>query len=288
MTEPRAKMRHAGVLGGMGPEATLAFLEKFYSLTRGRLEQARPALLVNIDPQVPDRNEAWSGIGMSPAASLAQMGRRLKQAGADFCVMACVTAHGYVESFEADVGIPLIRMPDVVAEALRPERDRNAVEEIPRSPNGATWGREGSPDNLGGAKGIPRSASGATREKPQQSDAGRAATTADSPVGLLATTTTLEMKLFQTAFAARNSPLILPDKIGQEALMRAIYAIKQGEDARSIVLAVAKSLVARGARRVLLGCTDLSVLSPVGLEGCTVVDTLDLLAERTLVEIEKG
>lgn len=252
MTEPRAKMRQAGVLGGMGPEATLVFLEKFYSLTRGRLEQTRPALLVNIDPQVPDRNQAWSGIGMSPAASLAQMGRKLKQAGADFCVMACVTAHGYVESFERDVGIALIRMPDVVAEALRPER------------------REGNP------------------EKPQRGDAGRTATTAASPVGLLATTTTLEMKLFQTAFAARNSPLILPDKIGQEALMRAIYAIKKGEDARSIVIAVAKSLVARGARRLLLGCTDLSVLSPVGLEGCTVVDALDLLAQRTLAEIEKG
>jgi aspartate racemase len=224
-------MRRAGVIGGMGPEATLAFLEKFYSLTRGRLEQARPALLVNIDPQVPDRNEAWNGNGTSPAASLTNMGRNLAQAGADFCVMACVTAHGYVDSFERDVGIPLLRMPDVVAGALR---------------------------------------------------------TADSPVGLLATSTSLEMNLFQTAFAARNTPLILPDKIGQEALMRAIYAIKKGEDARSIVLAIAKSLAARGARRLLLGCTDLSVLSPVCLEGCIVVDALQLLAERTLAEIETG
>jgi aspartate/glutamate racemase len=96
------------------------------------------------------------------------------------------------------------------------------------------------------------------------------------------------MKLFQTAFGVRNSPLILPDEIGQQALMRAIYAIKKGDDARSSVLAVAESLVARGARKLLLGCTDLSVLSPVGLEGCTVVDALDVLAERTLVEIEKS
>lgn len=226
-------MRRGGVLGGMGPEATLVFLEKFYALTRGRLEQARPVLLVNIDPQVPDRNKAWSGFGISPAAALVQMGRSLKRAGADFCVMACVTAHGFVESFEKEVGIPLIRMPDVVAEALG------------------------------------------------------AGATADGPVGLLATTTTLEMKLFQNAFAARNSSLIVPDKIGQEALMHAIYSIKKGEEARSSVLAVAKSLVARGARTVLLGCTDLSVLGPLHVERCTVVDALDLLAERTLAEIEK-
>lgn len=226
-------MRRAGVLGGMGPEATLVFLEKFYALTRGRLEQARPALLVNIDPQVPDRNKAWTGFGISPAAALVQMGRSLKRAGADFCVMACVTAHGFVESFEKEVGIPLIRMPDVVADAV----------------------------GTGAA--------------------------ANGPVGLLATTTTLEMKLFQNAFAARNSSLIVPDKIGQEALMHAIYSIKKGEEARSSVLAVAKSLLARGARTVLLGCTDLSVLGPLQLERCAVVDAIDLLAERTLAEIEK-
>jgi len=234
MSESRAKPWRAGVLGGMGPEATLVFLEKFYALTRGRLEQARPPLLVDIDPEVPDRNQAWRGLGASPADTLAQMGRSLKQAGADFCVMACVTAHGYVESFEKEVGIPLIRMPDVVADAL-----------------------------------------------------GRGAS-ADGPVGLLATTTTLEMRLFQKAFAARNSPLIVPQENEQEALMRAIYSIKKGEDARASVLAVAKSLVARGAHTLLLGCTDLSVLSPLHLENCAIVDALDLLAQRTLAEIEKN
>jgi aspartate/glutamate racemase len=53
------------------------------------------------------------------------------------------------------------------------------------------------------------------------------------------------------------------------------------------VLTVAKSLVAGGARTLLLGCTDLSVLGPLHLERCTVVDALDLLAERTLAEIER-
>lgn len=217
----------------MGPEATLSFLQKFYSLTRGRIEQSRPALLVSIDPRVPDRNEAWRGRGADPAAALGQMGRSLKQAGADFCVIACVTAHGYVDSFEKDVGIPLIRMPDVIAETL------------------------GSGTDAGGA------------------------------VGLLATTTTLEMKLFQKAFAACNSPLIVPQESEQKALMRAIYSIKEGENARSSVLNVAKSLLARGARTLLLGCTDLSVLGPLDLDGCTVVDALDLLAMRTLAEIEE-
>lgn len=232
MTADRAPRQRAGVLGGMGPEATLVFLEKFYALSRGRREQARPPLLVDIDPEVPDRNEAWRGVGTSPAAALAQMGLRLKRAGAQFCVMACITAHGFVESFEKDVGIPFIRVPDVVAEVLGTGQD------------------EGS-------------------------------------VGLLATTTTLEMRLFQKAFAARNCTLIVPEKTEQEALMRAIYSIKKGEDARASVQAIARSLVARGAATLLIGCTDLSVLSPLHVEGGTVVDALDLLAARTLAEIER-
>jgi aspartate racemase len=218
----------------MGPEATLVFLEKFYALSRGRREQARPALLVDIDPAVPDRNEAWRGLGTDPAAALVQMGRRLKQAGADFCVIACVTAHGFVGAFDEEVGIPLIGMPDVVADAL---------------------------------------ATGPL---------------ANGPVGLLATTTTLEMNLFQKAFAARNSALLVPQKHEQEALMQAIYAIKKGEDVRSSVLAVSKSLVARGAHTLLLGCTDLSVLGPLHLESRAVIDAVDLLAERTLAEIEQS
>lgn len=217
----------------MGPEATLSFLEKFYSLSRGRPEAARPALLVSINPEVPDRNDAWRDCGPNPAPVLAQMGRSLRQAGADFCVITCVTAHGYVDTFEQDAGLPLIRIPDVVAEAF----------------------------------------------------AGRGA--GSGSVGLLATTTTVEMRLFQNAFATRNIQLLLPDREDQQALMHAIYAIKKGQDARLQVLAIASRLLARGARTLLLGCTDLSILQPMNLGDCMVIDALDLLAARTLDEIER-
>src|SRR5262249_18747197 len=64
--------------------------------------------------------------------------------------------------------------------------NRSAAKGIPRSASGATREKrqrrdagqpersEGNPDNRSAAKGIPRSASGATREKRQRRDAGQA------------------------------------------------------------------------------------------------------------------
>lgn len=222
--------RRAGVIGGMGPEATLAFLEKFYALTRGRREQDRPALILDMDPGVPDRNAAWRGEGVSPAATIARMGRRLERAGADFCVMPCVTAHGYTENFEEEAGLPLLALPPAVAETL--------------------------------------------------------AETTSGPVGLLATTTTLEMKLFQHALTEHSLPDLVPEPDEQETLMRAIYAVKKGDDADAEVGQIAESLVRRGAKVLLVGCTDLSALSPPRIGDCIVVDALDVLASRTLAAIE--
>lgn len=226
------RARRAGVLGGMGPEATLVFLEKFYRLSRGRLEQERPPLLVDIDPGVPDRNDAWRRNDDAPGASLVRMGRRLRRAGADFCVMPCITAHGFAVDFERESGLPLLGLPSVVAQELAGGGDRG------------------------------------------------------SPVGLLATTTTLEMQLFQHAFSGGSRPLVVPDPAEQEALMEAIYAVKRGREGGAAAFDVATALARRGARTLVLACTDLSVLDWADAGPCEIVDSLDLLARHTLAEIE--
>ncbi len=225
--------KRAGVLGGMGPEAALVFLEKFYALSRHQREQDRPPLLLDMDPTVPDRNQAWRNHDREPAAALAEMGRRLAQAGADFCVMPCATAHGFTGEFETAVGLPLLRMPEVVADSL-------AYAHGPAS------------------------------------------------VGILATTTALEMELFQRALAAHDIDTVVPAPADQEALMEAIYLVKRGEDVEPQLAAIARRLVQQGADTLLVGCTDLSLVELTEASGHAVVDALDLLARRTLEETGAG
>jgi aspartate racemase len=102
-----------GVLGGMGPEATLAFYRRVLELTTSVNDQGHIHLLIDSNPKVPDRNSAVAGTGPSPAPILAQMARGLEGAGADFLVMVCNAAHAFQEAIEAAVSIPFL---SIVAE----------------------------------------------------------------------------------------------------------------------------------------------------------------------------
>ena len=68
-----------GVLGGMGPAATLDFLAKLQAATPVKREQDHLRVLVDINPHVPDRNVSTSDPGpvlAAMATGRATAGRR--------------------------------------------------------------------------------------------------------------------------------------------------------------------------------------------------------------------
>jgi aspartate racemase len=113
--------RTLGVLGGMGPAATLDFLAKLQRVTPAASDQGHIHVLVDLNPQVPDRNAALAGSGPSPGPVLAQMARGLEAAGAEGLVMVCNSAHAFTAEVRAAVkAAPLISLIDeTVAEVHR-------------------------------------------------------------------------------------------------------------------------------------------------------------------------
>src|SRR5262245_56844098 len=101
-----------GVIGGMGPAATLAFFGKLLEATHAERDQDHLRVLIDNNPRVPDRNAAIAGRGPSPGPQLAESARGLELAGADFLVIACNTAHAFASEIEAAVAIPLMSMID--------------------------------------------------------------------------------------------------------------------------------------------------------------------------------
>lgn len=67
-------------------------------------------MLVDQNPQIPDRVAAIRGDGPSPVPALAASARLLQEAGADFLVIPCNTAHAFLSQVQAAVRIPIIDM----------------------------------------------------------------------------------------------------------------------------------------------------------------------------------
>jgi len=103
-----------GVLGGMGPAATLDFLAKLQAATPAKREQDHLRVLVDINPKVPDRNVSDS----DPGPVLAAMAAGLRDGGAQVLAIACNTAHAYADAVRAS-GLPLVDMLEVAGQAAR-------------------------------------------------------------------------------------------------------------------------------------------------------------------------
>ncbi len=115
-----ARTKIVGVLGGMGPAATLDFFARVLALTPAKTDQDHIRLIIDSNAQVPNRNAAIAGTGPSPGPVLAEMARGLKRAGAELLVMPCNAAHAFLDEVRQATDLPVISIIDVtVAETLR-------------------------------------------------------------------------------------------------------------------------------------------------------------------------
>jgi len=111
-----------GLLGGMGPAATLDFLTKLQAFTPANSDQDHIRVIADINPKVPDRNVPGSGAG----PILAEMAGALRGAGADVLAIACNTAHAHADLIQRASGLPLIDMIETGAQAARDTGARRA------------------------------------------------------------------------------------------------------------------------------------------------------------------
>jgi aspartate racemase len=106
-----AKQKTVGVIGGMGPEATVDFLRRIVAATPAKDDADHIHVLIDNNPKIPSRIAALiEGRGEDPAPVLCAMARGLEKQGADFLVMPCNTAHYYLPQIGEAVNIPVLDM----------------------------------------------------------------------------------------------------------------------------------------------------------------------------------
>ena len=109
----------AGIIGGMGPEATIDLMARIVKATPALDDIDHIHVVVDNDPKVPSRIKALiERNGESPLPHLQQMARKLAGWGVDFLAMPCNTAHYYYEGIRGAVNIPVLNMIDLTCERM--------------------------------------------------------------------------------------------------------------------------------------------------------------------------
>ncbi|GAA2227156.1 aspartate racemase [Promicromonospora sukumoe] len=115
---PGAGRTLVGVLGGVGPAATVLFLERVIRWTDAARDQDHVDLVVLQHATVPDRTAFVLGRSADdPGPVLAADARRLAAAGAGFLVLPCNTAHAFAGAVAAATPVPLLSAVEVAVDA---------------------------------------------------------------------------------------------------------------------------------------------------------------------------
>ena len=229
----------AGVLGGMGPEATVDFMSKVIARTNAinkangktSADQDHIRLLVDHNPRIPNRHDAIKGVGEDVGAYMADMGTRLENAGADFLVMVCNTAHAFQADIEQAIQIPFVSIIDEVINELKNTQPPN------------------------------------------------------TKVGLMAAQGCLDAELYQKALSHAGFQIVLWSDAELADFMNTVYQIKSGntdEKIQQAMLALANTLIDKGAEVILAGCTEIPLVLHQDSLSVPMLASTDILVDRVI------
>jgi len=221
-----------GILGGMGPEATADFFLEIIKLTPAKKDEDHLHIIIDNNPQIPDRTEAILKGGKSPLPALQKAAQNLERAGADFIVIPCNTAHYFFDEIKKVVNIPLLHMMREVSKEIK--------ERFPEV----------------------------------------------KKVGLLSTSATARIGLYQNELEKEKIMVISPKEKEQEEVMKAINLIKGGEysNSKGILKKIGEKLLLRGAELLVLGCTEIPLVLKQNDFLHPVVDAGYVLAKAAVKE----
>ncbi len=99
-----------GILGGMGPEATIDLFQKIVRLTPAKKDQEHLRIIIDNNPKIPDRTRAILYGGESPLPELVKTAQNLERAGVNYIIIPCNTAHYYFHEMQKMINIPILNM----------------------------------------------------------------------------------------------------------------------------------------------------------------------------------
>lgn len=107
-----------GILGGMGPDATVDLFQKILRSTPAERDQDHLRILIDCNSKIPDRNEAALCRGEDPFPYLRDSAVGLEKAGAHLIAIPCNAAHCWHAEIQNCVRIPVLHIMEAAADHL--------------------------------------------------------------------------------------------------------------------------------------------------------------------------
>ena len=113
-----------GIIGGMGPLATVRLFERIVFLSKANSDQENLHIIIDNNSKIPDRTEFILGYGEDPRPELIKTAKMLEGAGADYLIMGCNTAHYFYKDIIKEINIPFINMIEETSKSILKSDDK--------------------------------------------------------------------------------------------------------------------------------------------------------------------
>ena len=101
-----------GILGGMGPMATVDVFQKIVAHTPADCDQEHIRVIIDNNPKIPSRIDAIINGTESPLQELINSARLLEMCGVDFIIIPCNTAHYWFDELQEVTSVEIVHMID--------------------------------------------------------------------------------------------------------------------------------------------------------------------------------
>lgn len=106
--------RVIGVLGGMGPGATVELFNRVVKLTDANKDSEHVNMIIFNDTTIPDRTEFILGNGANPLPKLQENINKLTQNGVKAIAIPCMTAHAFLEDLQRYSPVEIINAINLI------------------------------------------------------------------------------------------------------------------------------------------------------------------------------
>lgn len=218
-----------GILGGLGPMATVYFYEMITAHTKASCDQEHIDIVINSRATTPDRTSYIIGKSTeNPLKIMVEDSKKLKDFGVTLLAIPCNTAHYFYDMLTEAIDIPFLNIMEETAAYLA-------------------------------GMGIKKA-------------------------GVMATEGTISSKTYHKYLEQHGIECVVPNAETQTLITSIIYDnIKTGKSADMSKFKIASDyLFKNGAQKIILGCTELSLIKKNEGLNNNFVDSLEVLAKRAI------